>query len=242
MTARQPRPDAPPVGAPVPGWDPRPLPPATPMTGRHCRLEPLEPRHAAALHAAYAEEADARDWTYMAYGPFADAAGYAAWVATMAAGPDPQLFAICDGSGRPAGVAGYLRVEPRHGSIEIGHIRLSARLQRTTAATEALVLMLARVFDELGYRRCEWKCDALNAPSRRAALRLGFVFEGIFRQHMVVKGHNRDTAWYAMTDDDWRRRAPGYAAWLAETGTGPQRRRLAEALDTAMAETPRDRG
>ena len=224
------------VGAPVPGWAPRPLPPATPMEGRHCRLEPLDAaRHAEALHAAFAEDAGGCLWAYMAYGPFARAEDYATWAESVADAPDQHPYAICDGQGRPAGVAAYLRAAPAHGSIEIGHIVLAPRLQRSTAATEALVLMLAQVLDTLGYRRCEWKCDALNAASRRAALRLGFAFEGIFRQHMVVKGRNRDTAWYAMTDDDWRRLAPGHAAWLAETGAGAQRRPLAQALAEARA-------
>jgi len=201
------------------------------MQGRLCRLEPLDAdAHAGPLHAAFAEDADGSGWTWMAYGPFATAADYRAWVASVAGANDPQFFAILDSAGRPSGVAAYLRIEPRHGTVEVGHIRLAPRLQRTTAATEAMVLMMRRAFEMLGYRRYEWKCDALNTPSRRAAERLGFVFEGIFRQHMVVKGRNRDTAWYAMTDADWHRLAPGFAAWLAETADGPQRRRLAEVL------------
>jgi RimJ/RimL family protein N-acetyltransferase len=217
-----------PLGPPLPGWQPRPAPEPLRLSGRHCRLEPLDAEaHADALHAAFA--GDDAGWDYMGYGPFADAAATRAWAAAHAGLQDPMMHAILDAAG-PAGVAAYLRPAPAHGCTEIGHIRLAPRLQRTTAATEALALMIGHVFDGLGYRRLEWKCDALNAASRRAALRLGFTFEGVFRNHMVVKGRSRDTAWFGMTDADWRRLAPGYAAWLAEAADGPQRRPLAAAL------------
>lgn len=236
-----------PVGVSLAGWTARPLPPRRQMLGQHCRLEPLDPpRHAPGLHAAFAAEGEPGGWTYMAYGPFADAPAYETWCATQAGRDDPQFYAILvPGAGpdpeaapeadwQPAGVASFMRIVPATGVIEIGHIRLSGLLRQSTAATEALFLMLQRVFDTLGYRRCEWKCDALNAPSRRAALRLGFSFEGVFRQATVVKGRNRDTAWFAMTDADWQRVRPVLAGWIAETGAGVQTRPLSAAMDLAL--------
>ena len=173
-----------PIGEPVPGWTARPRPPRAPLEGRFCRVEPLDPaHHAAELVAANRQDAAGAMWTYMAYGPFADEAAYRRWAAAMATSEDPLFHAIRDRrTGQAAGVAAYLRIEPAVGVIEIGHIALAPALQRTAAATEAMYLLMRRAFDELGYRRYEWKCDALNAPSRAAALRLGFRFEGIFRQ------------------------------------------------------------
>ena len=143
-------------------------------------------------------------WTYMAYGPFASFAEYRAWMEQACRGEDPLFHAIRDKrTGRAGGVASYLRIDPPFGVIEIGHIALSPALQDNAASTEAMYLMMARVFDELGYRRYEWKCDALNEPSRSAAERLGFTFEGIFRQATMYKGRNRDTAWYAVIDEEW---------------------------------------
>jgi RimJ/RimL family protein N-acetyltransferase len=206
------------------------------MEGRFCRLEPLDPAaHAGALHAAWVGDDDG--WRFMGYGPFADAASCRGWAEGQAGHDDPQVFAILDAAG-PAGVAAFLAIRPEHGVIEIGHIRLATRLQRTAAATEALALMLRRVFDALGYRRCEWKCDADNIASRRAALRLGFAFEGVFRQHMVVKGRNRDTAWFSLLDADWPRVRAALDAWLAETGDGPQRRRLSDLTAPGAAPDP----
>jgi RimJ/RimL family protein N-acetyltransferase len=207
------------------------------MPGRFCTLVPAEAGHAADLHAAFAADRTGALWTYMAHGPHADAAAFAAWLAPAAAAEDPLVHAILV-DGRPLGIAAFMRIEPAHGVIEIGGIVLSPALQRTPAATEALHLMAARAFDALGYRRLEWKCDALNAPSRRAALRLGFAFEGIFRNHMVVKGRSRDTAWFAMTDADWPAVRAGTVAWLAEAAAdaaGRQRRPLAEAIAAARA-------
>ena len=223
-------------GTPLPGWTARPLPRPRPLQGRHCLLEPLHPRrHAADLHAALA--GDEAGWTWMGYGPFLNAEAYRAWADRHAGRSDPQFFAILDRTG-PAGILALHRIQPDHGTAELGHIRFSPRLRRTTAATEAVVMILRRLFDDLGYRRVEWKCDTLNAASRRAAERLGFTFEGIFRNHLVVKGRNRDTAWYAMTDADWRARAPGYALWLAEAADGPQRRPLSDALAEAASGAP----
>lgn len=211
-----------PVGAPVPGWTARPRPPRTAIQGRFCRIEPLDPaRHAPDLHDAYAEDSAGGMWTYMAYGPFAAASAYRSWADSTAASEDPLFHAILDAAtGRALGVAAYLRIEPAAGVIEIGHIALAPALQRTPAATEAMYLLMRRAFDGLGYRRCEWKCDALNAASRRAADRLGFRFEGVFRQATIYKGRNRDTAWYAVIDADWPARRAALESWLAPGNFG----------------------
>lgn len=202
-----------PIGAALPSWTPPPSPPREPLVGRHCRLEPMDVRFAADLHAANLLDREARNWTYLAYGPFADEHAYRRWLVATCLGADPHFFAVLDPSGRPVGVAAYLRIDPAHGVIEVGHIHFSPALQRAVAATEAMYLMMKRVFD-LGYRRYEWKCDALNAPSRAAALRLGFSFEGVFRQAAVYKGRNRDTAWYSMLDGEWPERARAFTTWL----------------------------
>jgi RimJ/RimL family protein N-acetyltransferase len=200
------------------------------MRGRFCRVEPIEERHAADLHAANSRHPDARSWTYLPYGPFATADEYADWLRRTCLGADPMFFTIVDTSGRAAGVAAYLRIEPANGAIEVGHIHFSPLLQRTPAATEAMYLMMKGAF-ELGYRRYEWKCDALNGPSRAAAQRLGLSFEGIFRQATVYKGRNRDTAWYAATDKDWPALAQAFERWLAASNfdaAGRQRVSLSE--------------
>jgi RimJ/RimL family protein N-acetyltransferase len=170
-------------------------------------------------------------WTYMGYGPFARLDTYTAWAESAAASEDPLFHAIVDqATGKAVGVAAYLRVEPGVGVIEVGHIAYSPILQRTPAATEAMYLLMRRVFDELGYRRYEWKCDALNAASRGAAERLGFTFEGIFRQATLYKGRNRDTAWYSVIDREWPQLKAAFEAWLDPSnfdGVGRQRTRLA---------------
>jgi len=206
-----------PVGPPIPGWTPRPRPAADlVLEGRRCRLEPLDAdRHAAGLHAAFARAPDDGLWTYLPQGPFADAGAYREWVRGAAHREDPLFLAVVDrAGGAPTGVASYLRISPEHGTIEVGWITFSPALQGTTAATEAMALMLRHAFDDLGYRRYEWKCDALNAPSRRAALRLGFTFEGVHRQAQVVKGRNRDTAWYSILDSEWPAVREALDAWL----------------------------
>jgi RimJ/RimL family protein N-acetyltransferase len=199
------------VGPLVDGWRAPPVPDLAPMAGAWVDLAPLTPGHAAALWSAVA--GDDGLWTYMAVGPFPDAAGFAAWVAQVSAGADPQFWAIRPKGGDWAGVASYLRIDPAHGAIEVGNILFSRTLQGTPAATEAMALMMARAFG-LGYRRYEWKCNALNLPSRRAAQRLGFSFEGVFRQHMIIKGRNRDTAWFSITDADWPLLKAAYDRWL----------------------------
>ena len=219
-----------PVGFPLPGWTPPPKPTREPLGGTFCRLEPLDPgRHAAALFAAVAA-GGAEGWTYLPYGPFQSLADYRAWMEANCSGDDPLFFAIINlADGQPAGVASYLRIMPASGSIEVGHLHYGPRLRRSPAATEAMYLMMKRAFT-LGYRRYEWKCDALNAPSRAAAQRLGLSFEGVFRQATVYKGRNRDTAWYAATDADWPALSQAFRAWLAPNNfddQGRQRKRLA---------------
>ncbi|MGE0158819.1 MAG: GNAT family N-acetyltransferase [Gemmatimonadales bacterium] len=229
---------APPVGPPVLGWSRRPLPPRSPMVGRWCRLEPLDPaRHASSLFAAFRSDTEGRGWTYLPYGPFANEAAFREWLDGVAGTDDPLFHTISDEHGEPVGVASFLRITPDAGSIEVGHIHYAPRLQRTRAATETMYLMMRRAFDELGYRRYEWKCDALNAPSRRAAERLGFTYEGTFRQHVVTKGRNRDTAWYSIIDAEWPAIRAAFEAWLDPANfdeRGKQRRSL-EALRASTA-------
>ncbi len=205
-----------PIGPPVDGWTPRPLPARTAMQGRFCRLEALDPdRHAAELFAANSEDREGRMWTYLPWGPFADFATYLANSRAVAANAERPTFAILDmATGKAVGVASYLNIKPAPGSIEVGALAYSPALQRRPAATEAMFLMMRRAFDECGYRRYEWKTNSHNAASRAAALRLGFRFEGIFRQADVVKGHNRDTAWFAMTDGDWPALKAAFSRWL----------------------------
>jgi len=203
-----------PVGESLADWQVPPHPPGQILEGRLARLEPLVARHAASLYAAHALDADNRNWTYLPYGPFDTFDSYCAWIDRHCRGRDPLFYAIVERTSDAAvGVASYLRVAPASGSIEVGHINFSPRLQQTPAATEAMYLLMKHAF-ELGYRRYEWKCDALNAPSRAAALRLGLSFEGIFRQATVVKGRNRDTAWYAAIDREWPLLDAAFARWL----------------------------
>ena len=224
------------VGFPVEGWRQRPRPPRNAMTGRYCVVEPLQPGiHAADLYQAYMEDKEHRVWTYMPYGPFRTFENYRSWLESYCAGDDPLFHAVIDQkTSRATGVVGYLNVKPDVGVVEVGHINYSPRLQRTPSATEAMFLMMRRVFDELGYRRYEWKCDALNAASRRAAERLGFVFEGVFCQATIYKGRNRDTAWYSIIDAQWPALKNAFERWL-EPGNfdaqGRQIKRLSDFFD-----------
>jgi RimJ/RimL family protein N-acetyltransferase len=220
-----------PIGEPVAGWVPARRPPRTSIEGRFAIVEPLDPaRHTSSLFEAISEDASGETWTYMGYGPFASRAEYEGWLSATCSGDDPFFHAIVErASGRALGVASHLRIDPNAGVIEVGHIHYAPRLQRTAAATEAMYLLMRRVFEELGYRRYEWKCDALNAPSRAAAARLGFTYEGTFRQATIYKGRNRDTAWYAIVDRDWPHLRAAYDAWLDPSNFGPdgrQRRSL----------------
>jgi RimJ/RimL family protein N-acetyltransferase len=220
-----------PIGPPLPNWTPPPMPSRVPMVGRFCRLEPLDPViHAEDLHAAYSR-GDGRSWTYLACGPFPAFEPFRDWLTSIYRGADPHFFAIIDlATGKSSGMASYLRITPTAGSIEVGHIHFSDSLRRSPVATEAMYLMMRWAF-EAGYRRYEWKCDALNAQSRRAAERLGLTYEGIFRQASVYKGRSRDTAWYAAIDGEWPRLRAAFETWLSPDNfdsEGRQRVRLSE--------------
>lgn len=210
------------------------LPARQPLDGASARLEPIDPaRHAAELYAASHGVAGGADlWRFLSYGPWADIGAFQGWLRDCAAVHDPLFYAIRDaGSGQARGMASYLNIVPKNGSIEIGHIWLAPALQRTRAATEALFLLMRYAMDELRYRRLEWKCDALNEPSRRAARRLGFRFEGIFYQHMVIRGRNRDTAWYSILDREWPSIRANIETWLAPgnfDADGRQRQALSD--------------
>lgn len=218
------------IGQPVPGWRTPAFPPLQSIDGQYCRLEPLDPdKHADQLFAANALDVEGKNWTYLPYGPFDDFANYREWMSAMASARDPQFYAlILKSTGAAAGVASYLRIAPEGGSIEVGHIHFSELLKQSPAATEAMFLMMKHAFD-LGYRRYEWKCDALNAPSRVAALRIGLTFEGIFRQAGIYKGRNRDTAWFSAIDSDWPALEIAFMKWLDPAnfdGKGKQRNSL----------------
>lgn len=220
------------IGPAMPDWTPRDAPPRTPMQGRTCRLEPLVvAAHAGGLYDAFRSAPDTRGWTYLFEDLPETEAGYRAMLGQIAGGDDPLFHAILDArTGAPLGVASYLRIDRANGCIEVGHIHYGPALQRAPAGTEAMYLLMARAFDELGYRRYEWKCDSLNAPSRAAALRYGFTFEGIFRNAIVRKGRSRDTAWFSITDAEWPRVRAAFEAWLAPEnfdGAGRQRQGLA---------------
>lgn len=222
-----------PVGLPLAQTADCPHPKRAPMAGRYCRLDPLDPAHAGALHAAFAEDRSGALWTYMPHGPFDSTAALRDWIARAAAGDDPLFFAVMV-DGAPLGLASYLRIKPAARSLETGWITFAPRLQATRAATEAHYLMMARAF-ALGYRRYEWKCDALNATSRRAAARLGFTYEGTFRKATHYKGRNRDTAWFSVIDSDWPAVRARFEAWLDPanfTAAGAQRGRLGGAAST----------
>ena len=193
------------------------------------RLEPFEPAHQAPLYESLHDDGDPHLWDYLPYGPFGRE-DWHQWFESARASTDPLFFALVV-DGVPLGQASYLRIEPEHRVIEIGHIALGPALQRTPAATEAMFLLARHAFEELGYRRLEWKCNALNARSCRAAERLGFTFEGIFRQHMIVKGQNRDSAWYSIIDGEWPACRAAFEAWLDPgnfDAAGRQLRSLAE--------------
>lgn len=205
-----------PVGPALPEWQAPPAPAPVILSGRFCRLEPLNTQqHGEQLYAANALDSEGQGWTYLPYGPFTTYLQYCDWLEASIQSSDTLFFAIIDQPTHKAvGVASYLRISPASGSIEVGHLHYSNLLKQTPAATEAMFLLMQHAF-ELGYRRYEWKCNALNAASRAAALRLGFTFEGIFRQAAVVKGHNRDTAWYSILDSEWPALCAGFLRWLA---------------------------
>lgn len=218
------------LGEVVPGWVAPGRPDIAAMAGGFVRLEALDAdRHAFELQEAF-QGHDAL-WDYMPYGPFASGSAYHRWAREREGGDDPRFFVLRDlATGRAGGIASYLRILPEAGSIEVGHICISPALQRGVAATEAMYLMMRWAF-EAGYRRYEWKCNALNLASRRAAQRLGFSFEGVFRNHMIVKGRNRDTAWFSVIDSEWPALAEAFSVWLSAANfdaQGRQRERLSD--------------
>ncbi|MFM2304437.1 MAG: hypothetical protein RLZZ135_1849 [Cyanobacteriota bacterium] len=226
-----------PIGFSLPNWQPPEFPSGEPMVGHFCCVEPLNLLHAESLHTANLMDIDGRMWTYLPYGPFATLESYSDWVEQICHQRDPLFYAIIDKTTNKAiGVASYLRIVPEIGSIEVGHICYSPLLQRTPAATEAMFLMMKRSF-ALGYRRYEWKCNALNAPSCNAARRLGFSFEGVFRQATIVKGCNRDTAWFSIIDREWPALKNAFERWLDPINfdeVGKQRLRLSEIITSKL--------
>lgn len=232
-----------PIGEPLPGWQPVPLPDATILPGRFCRLERLDvDRHAEQLHTAYATAPDGRDWTYLSTpGPFASIDAYRDWARAAADSADPRHYTVIENAGgRAVGTLALMRHDPANGVIEVGAVQYSPLLQRTPAATEAQYLLMRYVFDDLGYRRYEWKCDSLNERSRRAARRLGFVYEGTFRQAVVYKGRSRDTAWFSLTDAEWPAVEQALESWLDPANfndAGAQRRPLQTPRTTDQPES-----
>lgn len=205
-----------PLGAALPGWSRREPPQPVMIDGRFCRIEPLDvARHGDDLVSVF-RMTDASSWTYLFIGPFETDADILQWLTDAANHTGYVYSAIIDrSSGRACGVCAYMRPDPDNGVVEIGSIHYADAMKRTPAATEAMYLLMRHVFEDLGYRRYEWKCNSFNTPSRRTALRLGFRFEGIFRNHMVVKGHNRDTAWFSVLDSEWPAVKGAFEGWLA---------------------------
>ena len=227
-----------PIGEPVENWSPPPMPPRRAMRGGYCIVEPLSvEKHSADLFRANQLDRENRIWVYLPYGPFDTLDDYQRWMTATCLGGDPMFFAILDRqTNQAAGVASYLRINPEAGSIEVGHINYSPAMQSTAMATEAMYLMMKNAF-ALGYRRYEWKCNALNQRSRTAATRLGFTFEGIFRQMLIVKNRNRDSAWYSILDKEWSAVEPAFQAWLAADNfdeTGRQRQSLSTLTAKAL--------
>ncbi|WP_425044044.1 GNAT family N-acetyltransferase [Primorskyibacter sp. S87] len=231
-----------PIGAELPGWKPRQRPDKSPMQGRFCRVEALDPgRHATGLFESFAADPDGAIWTYIPFGPFRSQQDLEVWASDASRDDDVPYFAILDQpSGRPVGIASFMRIKPEHGVLEVGGIVYSPLLQRKPAATEAMFLMMRRAFRDLGYRRYEWKCDALNAASRRAAARLGFSYDGLFEQVVIYKGRNRDTTWFSILDRDWPMLERAYDAWLSPENfdaSGEQIRKLGDLIASARAAT-----
>lgn len=229
-----------PIGDPVPNWQGAKFPQREPIQGDFAIVEPLDPvRHADDLHAAFAADNDGALWTYMFDGPFQSKPDFLSWLSRVEATSDPLFYVVVDRStGKAAGLAAYMRIKPVVGVIEIGNIALSPSLQRTSAATEAMYLFMRHAFEELGYRRYEWKCDSLNAASQRAAIRFGFRYEGTFEQAIVYKGRNRDTAWYSILDRDWPSIKQAYEQWLDPKNfdnNGQQKQQLSKLIAASQA-------
>lgn len=204
------------VGVPLPDWLPRPYPGRVKMEGRLCRLVPLAACHASALFAAHRLAPDTRSWTWLLREPDSSVEEYRTWIESVSGQDDPIHFAVIDQrTDQPVGSLALMRIDANNGVVEVGHVHFSPLLSRTAMATEAHWLLMGYVFDTLGYRRYEWKCNSLNEPSRRAALRLGFQYEGRFRQALVIKGHNRDTDWFSIIDSEWPQTDRAMQQWLA---------------------------
>lgn len=221
-----------PVGFALSGWTVPSLLPREVLTGRWCRVEPIDvARHAADLHGAFTVDEDGGDWSYLPYGPFATQSVFESWLTATCVSDDPIFFAIIElKTGKAIGLASYLNINRNHGTIEVGHIHFAQVLQRSRVATEAMYLMMGHAF-AAGYRRYEWKCNVHNQRSRRAAQRFGFSYEGVFRQHMVVRGHNRDSAWYACVDGEWTALKSAFETWLDDANfdeQGQQRTSLSD--------------
>ncbi len=229
------------VGDLIPGWKPRSAPAPISLIGRYVALVPLAVEHAADLHRALCGPDDRSLWTYRPTDPPADAAGMVQLIEATLAAPELLTFALVPAGDTPAGIASYTRIDPATGQVEIAGVLYARRLQRTTAATEAVYLAMRYAFDGLGYRRFEWKCDSLNEPSQRAAVRLGFTYEGRFRHHMVTKGRNRDTDWYSVTDTEWPAVKAAHQQWL-DPGNfddgGRQRTRLSDLTGATTRSDP----
>lgn len=222
-----------PIGVALKDWTPRPFPSLKPMEGEYCKLEGLcLNTHGDQLFDAFGADIEGKNWTYLFDGPFDTRAEFNAWVERSSKTSDPLFYAIVEkATGRAVGVATFMRIDPANGVIEVGNIHFSPLLQKTPLATEAMFLMMKRAFDELGYRRYEWKCDSLNAPSRKAAARFGFTFEGIFRQAITYKGRSRDTAWFSIIDAEWPTIKAMFETWLDASNfdtDGQQKKKLQE--------------
>lgn len=227
-----------PVGEALTDWQPRPHPSRVVLQGHYCRLEPLRMEHAGALFSAYALAGDTRSWTWLLREPDATAAEFAEWVASVCQLSDPMHFTVIDNQTQaPVGTLALMRIDPTNGVVEVGHVHFSVLLSRTPMSTEAQYLLMRYAFDTLGYRRYEWKCNSLNEPSRKAALRLGFQFEGRFRQALVIKGRNRDTDWFSILDKEWPALASAFEGWLATdnfTADGKQKSSLESWRETRV--------
>lgn len=229
-----------PIGEDVPNWTGAKYPTHEPMEGRLCRLEKINlKKHSKQLFDSLAEDRGGKLWTYMMQGPFKSEQEFNDWLAPKCESIDPLFYVIIErASNEAVGLASYLRIQPEHGVIEVGNIMFAPKLQKTSIATECMYLMMKRAFDELGYRRYEWKCDALNAPSRRAALRFGFHYDGTFEQAVIYKGRNRDTAWYSILDKNWPIVEKGFLNWLSPDNfdeKGIQKQKLSELINMGKA-------
>ncbi|MGR5065475.1 GNAT family N-acetyltransferase [Photobacterium sp. DNB22_13_2] len=229
-----------PIGTPMPDWQGANTPKPVTLTGQFCCLEPINAeRHGNDLFDAFSADVEQRLWTYMFMGPFDNKESFFDWLTPLEQSRDPLFFAIIDPlTDLAVGLCSYMRIVPQMGVIEVGNFLFSPKLQKTPAATEAIHLLLKHAFETLGYRRCEWKCDSLNQPSCSAAERLGFSYEGLFKQAIVYNGRNRDTTWYAIIDNDWPNISTAHQAWLSADNfddNGLQKQRLAEILDFNIA-------